>query len=161
MPTPPVTVPVSPKPVIPVPTAQAPPVVTAASKRPKQNSQASKVEKNIHQQRAGALDRPATPQELQDADEEMKLGEDTLQHIQKLREDIVQGRAKATGQRKIELGFLPESKIQPITPKKGITIKTKYTKEQFEKYLETAKQLDEQKKKRLAKTINDVMEGTE
>jgi hypothetical protein len=152
---------VSPQPVVQVPTVQAPPVAAPVPKRPKHNIEVNRVENRIPKQRVDDIDRPVTPQELHEADEELKLGEDTLQRIQKLREDIIQGRVKATGQRKKELGFLPESKVRITTPKKGIKIDTKQTKEQFEKYLETAKQLDEQKKKRLTETINDVMKGTE
>ena len=155
---PPAAVPVSPQPVAQVPTAQAP--LTPIPK-PKQNIEASRAESKIPKQRVNDIDHPVTPQELHDADDELKLGEDTLQRVQKLREDIIQGRVKATGQRKKELGFLPESKVRITTPKKGIKIKTKYTKEQFEKYLETAKHLDEQKKKRLIETINDLMKETE
>jgi uncharacterized protein (UPF0335 family) len=45
-------------------------------------------------------------------------------------------------------------------PAKEHKLKTKFTKEQFEKYLETARRLDEQKKKRLAEAIENVMKET-
>jgi hypothetical protein len=115
------------------------------------------------------IDRSVTPQELQEADEYLKLGQgykpgkdvDTARGVRELREAILQGRVNATEQRKRELGFLPESKVRATIPKKEMKIKTKYTKEQHEKYLETARRLDEQKKKRLADAINDVMKETE
>ena len=103
------------------------------------------------------LDRPVTPKELRDADNELKLGDETIQKIRELREDILQGRVNATKQRKIELGFLPETKVRATTPAKEIKVKAKYTKEEFERYLETARLLDEQKRKRLAEAINDVI----
>ena len=107
------------------------------------------------------IERPVTPQELQEANAGLKLDDETAQKIHELREDILQGRVKATEPRKIELGFLPETKVQIKIPKKGINFKAKFTKEQYEKYLETARRLDEQKKKRLAEAINDVMNGAE
>jgi hypothetical protein len=89
------------------------------------------------------IDRPVTAEELQAANEELKLGEETVQKLQELREEILQGRFKATEPRKIELGFLPESKVRITTPAKGKKVKGKYSKEQFEKYLETARHLAE------------------
>ena len=88
---------------------------------------------------------------------ELTFEEGMNQRIHELREDILQGRVKATKQRKKELGFLPETKVRAIIPKKGVTINATYTKGQFEKYLETARRLDEQKKERIAHEITDVM----
>ena len=115
-------------------------------------------------------DRPVTPQELKEANEILALGKDrgmwkgkqdvdTVEGVRELRRDILEGRFRATKQRKRELGLLDDVKIRPERAK--TKIKTKYTKEQFEKYLETAKRLDEQRNKRLAEAINDVMKGVE
>ena len=112
------------------------------------------------------LDRPATRKEIKEANEILALGKgkhkkkeyDTAQGVIDLRRDILEGRFRATKERKRELGLLSDDKIRP-TPAKT-KIKTKYTKEQFEKYLETANRLDEQKKRRLADAINDVMKDT-
>jgi hypothetical protein len=139
----PIVAPVMPKP----PIAQPPPIVIPKAVKPKRI--------------IDDIERQVTPQELQEANDFLKLGEDTAQKIRELREDILQGRVKATEPRKIELGFLPETKVQIEIPKKGIKLKDKYTKEQFEKYLETARRLDEQKKKRLAEAINDIINGAE
>ena len=103
------------------------------------------------------IERPVTPQELQEANAGLKLDDDTAKKIRELREDILQGRVKATEPRKIELGFLPETKVQIKIPKKGISIRAKYTNEDYERYLETARRLDEQKKKRIAEAIGDVL----
>ena len=105
------------------------------------------------------LDRKPTAKELREANEELKLGDDTLQGVRQLRKDILEGRANATKQRKRELGLMPE--VRAMIPAKEHKFETKFTKEQFEKYLETARRLDEQKRKRLAGAINDVIMGTE
>jgi hypothetical protein len=113
------------------------------------------------------FDRPVTPQELQEADEYLKLGNgfrpgkdvDTVQGVHELRKGILEGRVNATKERKRELGLSPE--IRVTIPKKEPKIKTKFTKERFEKYLEAARRLDEQKKKQLTESINDVMKGVE
>ena len=139
----PIVAPVTPKP----PIVQPPPIVAPKAVKPRRT--------------IDDIERPVTPQELQEANDFLKLGEDTAQKIRELREDILQGRVKATEPRKIELGFLPETKVQIEIPKKGIKLKDKYTKEQFEKYLETARRLDEQKKKRLVDAINNVVNGEE
>jgi hypothetical protein len=96
------------------------------------------------------FDRPVTPQELQEADEYLKLGGirpakeiDTVQGVHELRKGILEGRVNATEQRKRELGL--SSDIRVSTPKKKTKVKTKYTKEQFEKYLETARRLAERR----------------
>ena len=105
-------------------------------------------------------DRPVTPEELQEANAALRLDDKIAQKIKELREDILQGRVKATEPRKIELGFLPESKVQITIPKMNNKIKTKFTKEQYEKYLEAARRLEEQKQKRLADAIRDVIKET-
>jgi hypothetical protein len=110
-------------------------------------------------------ERPVTPQELQEADEYLKLGSgfrpakeiDTVHGVRELRKAILEGRVKATEQRKRELGL--SSEVRVSTPSAETKIKTKYTKEQFEKYLETARRLDEQKRERLAEIIADVIKG--
>ena len=107
------------------------------------------------------LDRPVTPQELQEANELLKLGEDTAQRVRELRRGILEGTVNATEQRKKVLGLVPYSEVHVKTPPKGIKIKAKYSKEQFEKYLETAKQLDERRKKQIAEAISDAMKGAE
>jgi len=112
------------------------------------------------------FDRPITPEELREANEILALGKgkykkkdfDTAQGVKDLRRDILEGRFRATKERKRELGLLSDDKIRPAPAK--TKIKTKYTKEQFEKYLETANRLDEQRKRRLADAINDVMKDT-
>jgi hypothetical protein len=104
------------------------------------------------------LDRKPTAKELREANKELKLGEETQQGVRQLRKDILEGRVNATKQRKRELGLMPEVRV--TIPAKEHKLKTKFTKEQFEKYLETARRLDEQKRKRLAEAINDVMKET-
>ena len=102
------------------------------------------------------LDRPVTPQELQEANDFLKLGEDTAQRVRELRRGILEGTINATKQRKKALGL--SSDVRVGTPKE-IKIKGKYTKEQYEKYLEAARRLDEQKNKRLANAIASVVKG--
>jgi len=112
------------------------------------------------------LDRPATRKELKEADAILALGKgkykkkeyDTAQGVQDLRRDILEGRFRATKERKRELGLLSDVKFRPES--KAIRFKTRYTKEEFEKYLETARRLDEQKNKRVAEAINEVMKET-
>ena len=96
------------------------------------------------------LDRPATRKEIKEANEILALGKgkykkkeyDTAQGVQDLRRDILEGRFRATKERKRELGLLSDDRIRPESKKK-IKFKTKYTKEKFEKYLETAKRIAE------------------
>ena len=150
-----VVAPVTPKPLIvqPPPPVITPPVVVPKGVKPKRI--------------IDDIERPVTPQEYQEANEILALGKgrgndiDTVQGVRELREAILQGRVKATEPRKIELGFLPETKVQIKIPKKGNTIKAKFTKEQYKKYLETARRLGEQKKKRLVDAINNVVNGAE
>jgi hypothetical protein len=157
-----------PQPVaVPVPPAAVKPQVAAEVVRPSMPvmTPLAKPKRKILED----LDRPVTPQELQEANEYLKLGKgfrpgkdiDTAQGVRELRKDILEGRVKATEQRKRELGLSAEVRVR--TPPKEIKIKNKIrrTKEQFEKYLETAQRLDEQKRKRLAESINDVMKGAE
>jgi len=95
------------------------------------------------------LDRPATRKEIREANEILALGKgkhkgkdyDTVQGVQDLRRDILEGRFKATKERKRELGLLSDDKIRPES--KAIKFKTRYSKEEFEKYLETAKRIAE------------------
>ena len=113
------------------------------------------------------LDRAATRKELREAKKIFALGKgkykgkdfDTAQGVQDLRRDILEGRFGATQERKKELGLLSDVKIRPES--NGTKTKEKYTKEEFEKYLETARRLDEQKNKRLAEAINDIVKETE
>ena len=147
----PVIVPATPVSVIPAPPVVPPPKVDKLT------------------QIIDPIDRPVTPEELREANEILALGTDrgmwkgkrdvdTVEGVRKLRRDILEGRFRATKQRKKELGLASDVRVS--TPPTGIKIKTKYTKEQFEKYLETARRLDEQKKKRLAEAIDDVMKDT-
>jgi len=115
------------------------------------------------------LDRPATRKEIKEANEILALGKgkhkkkeyDTAQGVIDLRRDILEGRFRATKERKKELGLYSVDRIRPESKSKKIKFKTRYTKEEYEKYLETARLLDEKKKKRVAEAINDVMKGTE
>jgi hypothetical protein len=112
-------------------------------------------------------DRPVTPEELQEANEYLRLAVnlrpgkdvDTVRGVSELRKDILEGRFGATQQRKKELGL--SSDVHVSIPSKDIKIKTKYRKKQFEKYLETARRLDAQKKERLAQAVDDVMKGAD
>jgi len=141
--------------VVPVPVAQPPPPIDRSlltTYKPKR--------------RGEDLDRSATRKELREAKEILALGKgkykkkeyDTAQGVQDLRRDILEGRFTATKERKKELGLLSEVKIRPES--KVPKTKAKYTKEEFEKYLETARQLDEKRNKRLAEAIHDVMKET-
>ena len=144
-------------PVVQPPSVQSPLSVMTQPKagRPKKETGVRKIEERVFDDG----DSPVTPEELQEANEFLKLGEDTAQRVRELRKGILEGRVNATKMRKRELGLQPEVRVR--TPQKGIKIKAKYTKEQFEKYLETEKRLDEQRKKRLAEMIDNVMKGAE
>ena len=142
-------------PVLPV--QQSPPtdVVFPKAGRPKKETVVRKIENRVFDDG----DRPVTPGELQEANEFLKLGEDTAQRVRELRNGILEGTVHATKQRKKALGL--SSDIRVRTPPKGLKIKAKYTKEQFEKYLETERLLDAQRKKRIAEMIDNVMKGAE
>jgi len=114
------------------------------------------------------IDHPVTRKEIKEANEILALGKgkykrkeyDTAQGVKDLRRDILEGRFRATKERKRELGLYSVDKIRPESKSKKPKIKAKYTKEAYETYLETARLLDEQRKKRLAGAINDVMKET-
>ena len=144
-------------PVVQPPSVQSPLSVMTQPKagRPKKETGVRKIEERVFDDG----DRPVTPEELQEANEFLKLGEDTAQRVRELRNGILEGTVNATKQRKKALGLSSDVRVR--TPPKGLKIKAKYTKEQFEKYLETEKRLDEQRKKRIANEIADVMNRKE
>ena len=165
----------TPAPVVaPVPVSVVPmpsPVITPMTSAPVVQSPPpidASLLKGLKLKRRGEnLDRPATRKEMREANEILALGKgkykkkeyDTAQGVIDLRRDILEGRFRATKERKRELGLLSDDRIRQESKSKKPKFKTRYTREQYEKYLETARHIDEQRKKRLADAINEVMKG--
>ena len=155
---------VAPVDVVPTPTPVIAPASPAPVVQPPPPIDRSLLKGYKAKRRGEDLDRLPTRKEIKEANKILALGKgkykkkeyDTAQGVQDLRRDILEGRFRATKERKRELGLYSDDRIRPESKKK-IKFKTKYTREEYEKYLETARLLDEQRKKRIAEAINDVI----